>query len=58
MKSDQENFHVFNQELQSLQRLQHTAGIVKLMDVIEDDVSISLILLPKGKVKLSKIMHK
>ena len=44
LKRDKENIHVFLQELSAQQSLQHKAGINKLMDVIEDDDSISLIL--------------
>lgn len=57
-KSDAENIHVFSQELEVLRRVQHQAGVVKLMDVIEDDVSISLILLPKGQVTLGSLIDR
>ena len=56
LKADQENAHVFMQELESLLRLQHLKGVMKLMDVIEDDESISLLLLPKGSVTLREIL--
>lgn len=57
-KLDQENIDVFRQELESLLRLQHLACVVKLMDVIEDEESISLLLLSKGSETLRKSMTK
>ena len=44
LKKDKENFRVFLQELEALRSLQHKAGFIKLMDVIEDKVSVSMIL--------------
>ena len=56
LKTDEENRHVFNQELEALRRVQHQAGVVKLMDVLEDEISISLVLLPKGQFTLGSLM--
>ena len=56
LKRDQENLLVFYQELEALQCLQHKAGITKLMDVIEDEVSISMILQRKGDFTLGSIL--
>ena len=44
-KSDRDNLHVFNQELEALQRLQHQKGVVTLMDLIEDEDAVTLLLL-------------
>ena len=39
-----------------MQCLQHKAGITKLMDVIEDEVSISMILQRRGDLTLGSIL--
>ena len=57
LKRDKENIHVFLQEFSALQSLQHKAGINKLMDVIEDDDSISLILQRKDCLTLSSVLE-
>ena len=57
-KSDKGNFHVFNQELDAMFKLQHTEGVATLMDLIEDDSGFYLVLSNKGDRTLKSILGK
>lgn len=56
-KTDEDNLHVFNQELDALIRLQHISGVATLMDLIEDDSGFYLLLSKRGQSTLRRILE-
>ena len=56
-KTDEDNLHVFNQELEALIRLQHTSGVATLMDLVEDDSGFYLLLSIRGQSTLRSILE-